>query len=407
MNTKKALNFLIGIVLATLTSTVSANGHNAEIQPYVDALNEVDQSPCDYVMEKFTEKDLVLLCERAHPESTQYDLIFEIVSDQRFIDTVGHVYAEVGTSSLEEYTEAFLMDDSLSEEEVEARLIHIYQDFGHSAVWSKPNFYNFLKRVYYLNKTLPEEKKIHVHMADMPFSWEGMNAEDYAVYYKSLGNRDQAIAQQITDSFNGIKASGAPRQKALIIMNYRHAFPHLTITRGTRTKTFHNVGGYLMDAFPGSLANVYLNSIALKMGTTDNSAVSTAVQDGKWDAAFEVMGNTPAGFDFANTPFGKDSFDIFPLDVGLNYSDVFTGFIFYKALDEQVMEKGVPSIFAGDFKDEVARRLKITSPGITDEEIRKQISGYTSVSAFGYENKEVFAQADHRQKIDHWLQVTP
>ena len=44
----------------------------AEVKPYVSYLEEHAQPPVDYVMELFSRFDLVILCERTHPEITQW-----------------------------------------------------------------------------------------------------------------------------------------------------------------------------------------------------------------------------------------------------------------------------------------------------------------------------------------------
>jgi len=60
--------------------------YKTEIAPYVDFLKKQRQKPADYVMGLFEKYDLVILCERFHPETTQYDFIYDLVSDKRFIE---------------------------------------------------------------------------------------------------------------------------------------------------------------------------------------------------------------------------------------------------------------------------------------------------------------------------------
>ena len=43
-----------------------------------------EQTPVEYTLSLFGKYDIVVLCERAHPETTQYNMIFELVSDKRF-----------------------------------------------------------------------------------------------------------------------------------------------------------------------------------------------------------------------------------------------------------------------------------------------------------------------------------
>jgi len=196
-----------------------------------------------------------------------------------------------------------------------------------------------------------------------------------------------------------------PRKKVLVIMNYRHAFPHLEITLGKRTKKFENVGGFLMAYYPKIVANVMINSIRLLPGSTDNKVVMTALQDGKWDAAFSVLGNPEIGFDFVNSPFGDDSFDYFPVPSKYRYRDVFTGFIFYRPLDEHKMSMGIPNLLDAAFVDELIARYEIEGEIRSRQEIIRKIEKHKTIRQFGYENKELFSESDYRDRIQQWLQT--
>ncbi len=51
----------------------------------------------DYVMGLFEKYDYVVLCERHHQDMTQYDMIYDLVTDSRFVDNVGVVFKEIET----------------------------------------------------------------------------------------------------------------------------------------------------------------------------------------------------------------------------------------------------------------------------------------------------------------------
>ena len=57
-----------------------------KIEEYVDFIDDCNTSPVDYVMGLFDRYDIVILGERDHRDTTQYDLIEQIMSDPRFID---------------------------------------------------------------------------------------------------------------------------------------------------------------------------------------------------------------------------------------------------------------------------------------------------------------------------------
>jgi hypothetical protein len=75
-------------------------GYDQAIGKYVRFLETQKQTPVDYIMGLFAKYDIVVLCERAHPEITQYDMICELTSDKRFQQQVGHIFTECGSVRL-------------------------------------------------------------------------------------------------------------------------------------------------------------------------------------------------------------------------------------------------------------------------------------------------------------------
>jgi hypothetical protein len=187
-------------------------------------------------------------------------------------------------------------------------------------------------------------------------------------------------------------------------MNYRHAFPHLAISRGGRTKTFENMAGYLMATYPGTVANVLINNVRILPGSTDNQAVIGAIQDGKWDAAFAAVGNPSLGFDLRGSPLGDDDFDYFalPFPIGRTYQDVFTGFVFFKPLDEHRMSFGIPGLVDAKYAEEMVRRYQITGENVSAEQLAREREQSQTIRTFGYENKELFPKSEYAEKIRQW-----
>jgi hypothetical protein len=375
-----------------------------QIEAYVDFIKSHRQEPVDYVLGLFEDADIVILCERAHPEITQYELIADIIRDKRFIEKAGYIFTEIGRSNLQPDVESLLMSEGLSEKEAKESLLYIIRNLQHSPLWECTNYFDLLQSVYNLNKTLPLDEKIHIYPSNMPFSWQGMTKEKYAAFYKMKPRvRDRVIAEQIIGKYHEILNSDSPRKKALVIMNYRHAFPHLDVTIGSQQKHVENVGGFLRAEFPGKVANVMLNSIRI-LAVTETEMSWTALQDGKWDAAFARAGNPDIGFDFNGSPFGSDAFDYFPYQHDYKYSDVFSGFVFYKPLEEHIMRNGIPGIFNAAFKKEFIKRHRIADKKtMPDEEIEKLMEELGKIHEFGYDEKDRMGESDYKERIRRWL----
>lgn len=283
-------------------------------QKYVDFLKGNRQDINDYIMGLFDEYDHVILCERMHPEMTQYDMIYNLVTDSRFVDSVGVVFTEVGSAESRDAYRDFVKTPFANDTLVEKNLASFLMDNQTVwLLWTNTNWFDFLKKMYYFNHD--RENKVEIMFSDR--NW---------IDRSEIGCRDSIMADNIIST---IESDGLG--KSLTIMNYRHAF----LTRG-------NCGYYLARRFPGRVANVMINSVTLATGLKP-------IQNGLWDVAAEQMRPVEFAFDFKGSPFGTDDFDYFPFCMNwgtkLTYQDMFTGMIYYKSLDEQYLSDGFNYIF--------------------------------------------------------------
>jgi len=83
------------------------------------------------------------------------------------------------------------------------------------------------------------------------------------------------------------------------------------------------------------------------------------IQDGKWDASFKFLEFDNIGFDFKNSIFGKDDFDLQKIINVNSYSAVFDGFVFYKAIEKHDLIDYHNGLISKDFEKEFFRRLII------------------------------------------------
>ena len=294
---------------------------------YVDFLKDNRKDINDYVMGLFDKYDHVILCERHHQEMTQYDMIYNLVTDKLFVDKVGVLFTEVGCiesrKAYKEFVDTTYPNDTLVEKGLasfmtENQSVHL--------LWPNTNWFSFLKRMYYFNHHNP--KQVEILFADRNWLDRSM-----------LEARDSIMADNIISTI----LSDSIR-KSLIIMNYRHAY----LTSG-------NCGNYISQKFPDKVANVMINfgkadliSAILKPG----NEMIKPIQHGKWDVAFEQIEDSDFAFDFSESPFGEDRFDHFFVPTSsvnnLQYQDMFNGFIYYKAPNEQYTSVGYPYIFDSD-----------------------------------------------------------
>ncbi len=308
-------------------------------KPYVRFLQQKPSAPVDYVLGLFDRYDVVVLCERMHAEAPQWDFIFDVVKDPRFADRVGQVFTELGNSRMQPALDALMAADGLSPPEVQSRVLELMRNWSVWPAWNNVNFYTYLNRLYALNQSLPPAKRIIHHFTDVPADWGQLTAETMPGHWRSMADRDEAMARRVIEGMKRLAGSGGKPAKCLVVMNYRHAFD---LTGRRQDTARRNTFEFIKDAFQDRVANVLLNTSVIFIGP---------IAGGLWDAAFQATGNRPVGFDFAGTPFGEDCFDLFlfapPIQARFRYRDVFNGFVFTHPLKDQYTETGIPGYFAG------------------------------------------------------------
>ncbi len=364
----------VGLVLAFCMVTVVMAAQpvrykpKPEIQAYVNYLNsDKVQDPKEYVLQLFDKYDVDILAEADHRETTQWDFIYQLVSDPRFINKVGNIFTEYGSVYLQPQLEEFLNKKQLDTNAI----LQLMRDFmPNPEGWDHNNFYDFLQKLYALNQPLSADAKIHLYFSDQPSSWDDFVApypylpNRYQIFYLDdphqgdfINPRDRIMAMRIYTKFQDIVREKQPRQKALVIMNTRHGFGYIKQIDDPDNHFAYigqNVGGYLMQWMPDQVANVMIH-FAPAAGSLH------LLQDGKWDAAFLCTNNKSAGFNFSDAanPFGKDVFDYgqIPSSWG-NYQDIFTGLVFYKPLNAQQFCTNIKDFYDDAYKKLVYVRVK-------------------------------------------------
>lgn len=379
--------FFFGIMLIVTKPTGAQT--NTAIAPYVNYLNNHTNSAKEYVFGLFKTHDIVIICERMHPEFTQYEFLMDVISDKRFINEVGNVFTEVGVSSLNPALNTFLQTKNLSKKKQEEQIINFRRDLMWAVIWEPSNYTYLLESLYNINSKLAKHDAVNLYPSDIPFDWQKADS----LYFKTtvlplIKDRDSVIASQIIKQFDIIRNSSSKHKKALVIMNYRHAFNNNFYRKDG--KQIKNVALFLFEHYGNKAANILLNC-----NGWDKKDNSLLLQQGKWDAAFAATGNKSSGFNLMNTPFGKDSFDLWvPGNAGFTYKDVFTGFVFYNPIEAQKLISGVPGFLDSAYLDEFFRRYQLTRfvptnmKKLTDEEIAQMKKNPQDIKRYINEKKE-------------------
>ena len=333
---------------------------NSETRKYSEFIKTHDQNPVDYIFGLFGKYDLVVLNERIpHSEYTQYELITKIISDKRFAGKIGNIYTECGSVSYQDTLRTYLNTAFPGEDSLNKATAFLQRNSNPIwPLWGPTNLFDLLKHVNKINTHSADSLKINWYFTDIPVDWETMTPEKWQNAPKD--KRDKIMAEHIIDVYKTKLGKNEKRIKGLVIMNARHGYGLIRDVHGNKKGHYYskiNTTEYLMDALPNKVCNVLINTVPFGLGIFWGQ-----VQNGKWDKAFSLAGNPNVGFDFENSPFGFDNFDGaigFPTGE-LKYKDVFTGFVFYKPLEQCINKTGFPFMLY-NFNDSLIRRAKCIS----------------------------------------------
>jgi len=344
----KNLLFLAFLFFSSLTFS-----QNSEIKPYVDYLSKTDKkSAKDYILEKFQNHDIVILCERNHGDLSQYELIKEIISDDYFKKNVKNIFTEIGLVNLYPEINSFLKTKGLDSIYVESKLSEFQQKASFWSIWDNYNYHYLLRTIYDINNS--SDNQISYFPSDVEFDWENVKTvEEYTREQDfEIEPRDSIMAYNIINRYEKIKSKN--NKKALIIMNYRHAFKLHTVSNGILNK---NAAKYLFDYFGNRATNILISPIIFIK--KDNDYAYALIQEGKWNASFKYLDIQTMGFDFNNTNFGLDNLDMWPNNTVYKYQDTFDGLVFYRPIEEQNLVLGFKGLIPKYFEAEFLRRFEI------------------------------------------------
>jgi len=360
------------VVIMIIALGISSAGFTQTLQPrdslklFVDFLKDGTYlSPKEYVLKSFEEKDIVVLSERLHPEFTQYEMIVDIIKDNRF---KGNVYTEVGVFNAGISINEFLKKEGLSKDEVEKEILDIFKNLDMFPLWPNYNYYYLIKSIYEINQQRNPDEKVFLYPLDIIFSWDSIQCnEQYKMFMEMMEpqnnlppviNRNEIMAMYFIRAYNNAKYLNPYKRKALVIMNTYHGYTRIPQYLPNPTEPYtYSTAAYIYKTYPtitkGILINFYPTSNTIKL-----------VAGGKWDASFKIAGNKNLGFDLKGTPFGETKFDMYNFGgrdyKTVNFEDIFDGFIFYKPVENFELAVGIPNLFNDSlFVEEFYRRKAI------------------------------------------------
>lgn len=340
------------ILLIIITGcAIASYAQNPKLNDYVNCIKSNSCNPVDYIFNLFEKSDIVVIGERDHRDTTQYELILDLLRDPRFAKDIGYVYTEVGCVNKTKDVNKLLCEKYKSDKAFNDALYFYLRDEDFNPLWDKYNRVQFLRGLYEINRN--SKHKIMLGLTDCKFSWKKIKTtEEYRDFNDSPActYRDSTMCFHFAKMYAKQKPKNGKR-KALIITNHPHAL-NATFERND----YHCQGKWLKKEFGSD--NVKIVILNWTEYTHSNEQQMPLVANGLWDAAFEVVDCQPFGMDIKGTPYGRTPY--FDDRYGkMKWEDVTDGIIYIKPCYETVLTIGIPGIVSPDFEEEFMRRIRI------------------------------------------------
>lgn len=353
---------LLFVILTSAADLAAQTPSVASVKALHEYADKNGVSPKDYVFKLFDKSDIVVLGERDHRDSIQYNFILDLLADPRFAERVGHVYTEVGGINMTEDVNRLLQGSYSSENEFMDSLYTYYRK-GECfyPLWEKYNRIKFLKGLYKINKE--SSRKIHLGLTDISFSWDSIHTvDDYKAFWTSLNktNRDSILSANFASMYKcQLPVKGT--RKALVITSQPHAISYSGYFKPWK-RNYGTQGWWMKKTFGEDRVKiVVLNWFDYVLFDGQNYPMTG---NGTWDAAFERIECRPFGIDLKDNPYGETNYIG---DAGggptfiknCKWQDVADGLIYDAPLYDHVAAIGINGIISKEFEPEIRRRAEL------------------------------------------------
>jgi hypothetical protein len=307
------------------------------------------QKPFDYIMKLFENHDIVVLCEREHPEYTQWELFSQIILNDTFATKIGNVATEFGRVN-EQVRLDSLMNTRFENEEAREKSFAslVRENGGMWVLWDNSNIYDFAVALSKFNEKQNPNTRINWFFTDNAGDWSSIKSiEDWEQNNFKNHKRDAIMAEHVIAIMDSL-STRTDRNKLLRIINTHHAYHEYR--EGDTTEA-----DYLYEKYGDKIAFVWLNTTAHKDGHFE--IFMLPYQNGIVDAAACNMGDSAWALSFENSILGNDHFELLPHrdKWHLKMKDLFDGMIYYQYPWQQCRKYGFPYLLTG-FRDTLLKR---------------------------------------------------
>lgn len=303
-------------------------GQQSNFDQSIKYLNNNNFSPQNYVLEKFTNYDIILLAE---DHRVKENLIFlgKLIPQlyKKGIYTLG---MEFGASE-----DQLLLDSLVTAETYDENLARQLM-FNYNSGWAFKEYMDIYKFTWEFNKSLKKnERKFKILNLSYKYNWTSFSGQRTPENMKIVfynGNTE-------VFRFNIVeKEIIKKKEKILILTGDVHAFtkykfPYYDYTSPNFVRFDSNYFGNLIyDKYPTKVFSILLHKPFYNYPNKKPLLISPA--NGKIEQIMNLLSNQPIGFDLNNTPLGQlpDSSYYSMGYSNFKLSDFYDGYIFLKPI---------------------------------------------------------------------------
>jgi uncharacterized iron-regulated protein len=328
--------------LNELRQIVTISSIPSDTTSFIKYLKENGRDPKEFVLDKLKKNKLVMYGE-IHRRKWSWDFCTELINDKHFVEYTGVIFMEMASNKQKDI-DHFFANANIDKE----LLLNVFRDYMTEG-WNDKGKFDFLISVWYLNKKLPDQKKVRIIAADTPRSYSEEELKNERI------DRDEYMADEIS---NYLK-SNSDKRNSLFIVGSAHI-----------CKTRSSAGAILTKKMANNSYSIFTHCPRV-----DNSViVHERIRHGMFDYAFYKNGDKPIAFELKNSPFGKEPFDGLYFDGSGKFQDSFDGYIFLGSLDNEPNGEQLLEMYDDKFILEIDRRYKLIGSSFTKEWDLKELS---------------------------------
>lgn len=319
-----------------------------DVAPFADFLRNIKTSPEQYVFDMLSSHKLVINGE-IHRRKVSWDMLQRLISMPDFHKITGTIFMEL-PSWCQPVMDRFMESDTLEPEYI----LQIFREEQLNGWWDRGE-YDFLCKLWKINRALPAEERIRVVLADYQIPYSRITSREE----REKEDRNTHMADIIERNISASK----DKRNNLFLVGCAHAYKsdQAGIASAAYTRESENTAASQLVARLGE-NNVF--TIFQHIISGDNSGNNKQpIRGGVFDRAFEINNNTPVGFSLAGSPFGKEPFDgVYEIKYNIStgsYEDNFDGYLFLHPIADEPKATPLTEIFTDDFVAEMQRRASV------------------------------------------------